>query len=79
MFTGRLSWKETRSHSHSFAIIPTRTDLKKDREAKLVEMLNSWTFDRPFGVYYDKIDNEPAVFEDMEYDTRFRDYYLGCI
>lgn len=56
---------------------------KKDREAKLVETLNSWTFDRPFGVYYsmyyDKIDNEPAVFEDVEYDASFRDYYLGCI
>jgi len=56
--------------------------LKKDREAKLVETLNSWTFDRPFGVYYmyyDKIDDEPAVFDDIEYDPSFREYYIGCI
>jgi len=56
--------------------------LKRDREKTLVEMLKSWKFDRPFGVYYmyyNKIDNEPAIFENVEYDTRFKDYYIGCI
>ena len=56
--------------------------LKKDREAKLVEVLNSWKFDRPFGVYYiyyDKINNEPAVFEYIEFDSSFKEYYLDCV
>lgn len=54
--------------------------LKKDRESRLIEILKSWTFDRPiYFMYYDTTDREPSVFQDSEFDDTLKNFFIGCI
>lgn len=49
--------------------------LKRQREQKLIDTINSWTFERPFGIhymYYDTIEGAPAVFLDAAYNESYK-------
>ena len=49
---------------------------KTVREARLIDVLNNWTFDKDFDVvymYYDQTNGKPAIFADLEYDLTFKE------
>lgn len=57
--------------------VPTKT-----RQARLLNVLKTWTFKQPFSVlymFYDTIDELPAVFTDPSYNEAFKDACIGCI